>query len=572
MEELLSKINSLYEKGGIKNQLQQLTINYFRSFEKNTVIKFDHPLAVLVGKNGTGKSTALKLLKALSTNRKPNDYFFESATDPEDTEKEYIFSFEIDGNTYINFKKKKQWLMIDDLTELDKLNTSQEIYSYLKTKKLCKPSIVINDIEFKALIGAFDKSLFFDNISRSKNMDKKISYTVKQSAKLMQNKMNKSSNKTAIYLSEGELKEVNYILGRSYKSITIYKHRYFNGTWGTTVLFENDMVYSEFNSGSGEFIISITINKIKTLPNNSILLLDEPEISIHPGAQKRFMVYLLKTILAKKLQVIISTHSPTIIEKLPNSCIKNFTINGDNKIEVSNSANYLEAFYNLECSFDKKNIIVEDDLSKDILLSICAEEKYSNLFDINFFPGGAESIKTLIITAFSKSDTKNSFIIFDGDKYIKNVVELKAISEINKDIGFYKNEFQSTTGVNSSTVKWGINGNKNNNDQKQKDLELSELIIKYLNFYKNNVCFFPEQVPEQIIFDLDYAKNAFGYLNLSEIEQTNNFKEKFLKLSCLTGIDIKSLEKIFISYFVKQKKVSENYQRLKAILDEILSR
>lgn len=571
MDELLKKINILYKKGNIKNQLQKLTIDCFRAFENDTVICFDHPLTVFVGKNGTGKSTALKLLKTLSKKREPKDYFFETVIDPEDNQKEYIFSFEINEKKYINLKKKKQWIIVDDLTDLNKLNSPQEIQSCIKKKKIVKPSININDIEFKTLIGAFDKSLFFDNTSRSQNMDRKISYTSKQSEKLMQNKMNKSSNKTSIYLSKSELKEVNYILGKSYKSITIFRHRYFSGTWGTTILFVDNREYSEFNSGSGEFIIATVVNKIDTLANGSILLLDEPEISIHPGAQKRLMKYLLKIILAKKLQVIISTHSPTIIEKLPNVCIKNFTVNGDNKIEVSNKTNYLEAFYNLECSFDKKSIIVEDDLAREILLSICMEEEYSNLFEINFFPGGAESIKTLLITAFSKSNTQNRFIVFDGDKYIKSVVKLESIPEIEKDITFYKKEFESITGVNSSNVKWGINGNKYNNNQKQKDSELSELIVKYLKFYKNNVYFFPEQIPEQIIFDWDYAKIIFSHLDLSEIEQTKNFKEKFLKLSCLTGIDVKVLEKFFISYFVKQKKSSENYHKLKTILDKILS-
>lgn len=571
MDELLRKINILYEKGNIKNQLQKLTIDWFRAFEHDTTICFDHPLTVFVGKNGAGKSTALKLLKTLSKKREPKDYFFETVIDPEDIRENNIFSFEINGKKYENLKIKNQWVIVCNLNDLNNIDSQEKLRSLIKNGKKAKPNININDIEFKTLIGAFDKSLFFDNISRSQNMDRKISYTRKQLEKLMQNKMNKSNNKTTIYLSENELKEVNCILEKNYKKITIFRHKYFGGTWGTTILFVDDREYSEFNSGSGEFIIATIVHKINTLNDGSILLLDEPEISIHPGAQKRFMKYLLKMILAKKLQVIISTHSPTIIEKLPDICIKNFTINSDNKIEVSNKTNYLEAFYNLECSFNKKSIIVEDDLAREILLSICTEEKYSNLFEINFFPGGAESIKTLLITAFSKSNTQNKFIVFDGDKYVKSVIKLDSIPEIEKNINFYKKEFESITGVNSSNVKWGINGNKNNSNQNQKDLELSELIVKYLEFYKNNVYFFPEQIPEQIIFDWDYAKTIFRHLDLSEIEQTKNFKEKFLKLSCLTGIDIKALEKIFVSYFVKQKKSSENYHRLKNILDKILS-
>ena len=570
LEEILKKIRTLYEKRIIKNKLEKLTVNYFRSFEKNTVINFDFPLVVLVGKNGTGKSTVLKLLKTISKKRKPSDYFFETEVDPEDANKEYIYSFLIEGKSYINLKKKKRWIHINDLNDLNKLKSMQEIDYYLKNKTIIKPQVDVCDIEFKTLIGAFDKSLFFDNTSRSQNMDKKISYTIKQTKKFIQNKMNKSSNKITINLTAEELSDVNFILGKNYKSIRICKHRYFSRTWGTTVLFSNDMEYSEFNSGSGEFLIATTVNRINRLPSNCILLLDEPEISIHPGAQKRFMEYLLKMILHKKLQIIISTHSPTIIENLPSVCIKNFTINGDSKIEISEKTNYLEAFYNLECTFGKKNIIVEDSLAKEILISICNEEGYSNIIDVNFFPGGAESIKTLLITAFSKTNTKDKFIIFDGDKYIKDVVEFDSIPEKAKNINFYKDEFQSVTGVKWNTPKWGIDGNSKNNDHKQRELELCGLIKKYLYYYRNNVFFFPEQIPEQIIFDLDYAKVVFSHLDISEIAKINNFKEKFLKLHSLTGIEIKALEKFFISYFVKQKKSSVNYKQLKATLNKIL--
>lgn len=64
------------------------------------------------------------------------------------------------------------------------------------------------------------------------------------------------------------------------------------------------------------------------------MLLDEPEVSLHPGAQENLKEYLLEAIKTKKLQVVISTHSPTLIKGLPSSAIKLFKTNEYGKFYV----------------------------------------------------------------------------------------------------------------------------------------------------------------------------------------------------------------------------------------------
>ena len=44
-----------------------------------------------------------------------------------------------------------------------------------------------------------------------------------------------------------------------------------------------------------------------------LLLIDEPEISLHVVWQRKFIDDLLKVIKDKKISVVISTHSPQII-------------------------------------------------------------------------------------------------------------------------------------------------------------------------------------------------------------------------------------------------------------------
>ena len=49
-----------------------------------------------------------------------------------------------------------------------------------------------------------------------------------------------------------------------------------------------------------------------TRPNN-VVLIDEPEISLHVSWQKEFLNDLLRIIELQNFQVIIATHAPSII-------------------------------------------------------------------------------------------------------------------------------------------------------------------------------------------------------------------------------------------------------------------
>ena len=68
--------------------------------------------------------------------------------------------------------------------------------------------------------------------------------------------------------------------------------------------------YSEANAGSGEVAVIQLVKKIEEAQEYSLILLDEPEVSIHPGAQEKLKEYLLEVTKRKKLQVVISSHSP----------------------------------------------------------------------------------------------------------------------------------------------------------------------------------------------------------------------------------------------------------------------
>ena len=69
---------------------------------------------------------------------------------------------------------------------------------------------------------------------------------------------------------------------------------------------------SQLSSGEKQEII-LFYKLIFETPENTLLLIDEPEISLHIAWQKKFMDDLYKIIKFKKLNVIVATHSPQII-------------------------------------------------------------------------------------------------------------------------------------------------------------------------------------------------------------------------------------------------------------------
>lgn len=67
----------------------------------------------------------------------------------------------------------------------------------------------------------------------------------------------------------------------------------------------------------------------------------------------------------KKLQVVISSHSPILIRDMPSEAIKLYITNSQGRFEVKENVDYREAFYDLEdCVSDKKIIFCEDFAAK----------------------------------------------------------------------------------------------------------------------------------------------------------------------------------------------------------------
>lgn len=94
-----------------------------------------------------------------------------------------------------------------------------------------------------------------------------------------------------------------------------FKHIEINSKSGIEAIDELDgerVPLSELSSGEQHELVLI-YDLLFRVEDDSVILIDEPELSLHVAWQKRFISDLQKILEIRRLQVIIATHSPQVI-------------------------------------------------------------------------------------------------------------------------------------------------------------------------------------------------------------------------------------------------------------------
>ncbi|HEY9190906.1 MAG TPA: AAA family ATPase [Sulfurovum sp.] len=123
----------------------------------------------------------------------------------------------------------------------------------------------------------------------------------------------------------------------SYKKYKIVKNMIFAGLLdpSTIEISQKDSEVDSESLSSGEKnLLYITLHILANVQNNSIIVIDEPEISLHPNWQIKYNFHL-KQILSgyKNIHVIIATHSHFMVSGLHKDETNIFTIHKDKSVE-----------------------------------------------------------------------------------------------------------------------------------------------------------------------------------------------------------------------------------------------
>lgn len=80
------------------------------------------------------------------------------------------------------------------------------------------------------------------------------------------------------------------------------------------VIKDGNQYYSEKRFSTGELALVRLVEKMHTVADNALVLLDEAELALHPRVQVKLLEYLKLKATEKHLTVFVSTHSPTMIK------------------------------------------------------------------------------------------------------------------------------------------------------------------------------------------------------------------------------------------------------------------
>ena len=315
--------------------IKSVKINGLRGFGEENNISFSLPngklgsgLNFIVGPNNTGKTT---IIEALRLHNIDNNYFGTITFSEGKRNK--------NNNSIINIE------FVDENDDVSIIRTLPEGGSSTETINCNKDDIAYclssrrySDYYMNSNSN-FDRNSF--SISHIVNTKNRTSTIMNYESRIFDWQKNK--NKFDKILKD--------ILGKDF-DWTIEQED--NGNYYIKVLFNNKTIsHTREGMGDGYWSIFTIVDTLYDFEENKTIIIDEPELSLHPSLQKKVINYLED--YSKTRQIIIATHSPYFIS------IKAL-INGGNLIRT-----FKDEKYNIHTgSIDELDRKFFDEVSKDI--------------------------------------------------------------------------------------------------------------------------------------------------------------------------------------------------------------
>jgi len=380
----MDEINDLrrqFRDGQWKQFIRSITLTNLRGWSGQTV-NFNFPVVAIVGENGIGKSTFLRAAACI----------YQSKT----TDK---FNF-YPSSLFINTQWDSRAIENALIECFVQAGDETRMLSWKKT----------NDWGFSPRNKKVKRDVFFLDTSRTLPLDATAGY-----AKLA--KLAQAEGSSHLSIDEEHLKKMSYVLGREYASARFTNTEITDKEIG--LLGQNFGEVSQFHQGAGEDTVLDTFKILQSISSQSLLIIDEVEASLHPLAQRRLVHILLNIARVKKIQIILSTHSPFVLEELPSEA----------RVLLMGNSNGKKVLYDVSSKFALSTIdenahpdlyiYVEDEEAEILLWEILKQaDNYTELIQkISIKPAGSSSTVNTLFTLTSQDKLpENGLAFIDGDQ------------------------------------------------------------------------------------------------------------------------------------------------------------
>lgn len=557
--ELVKTLNTFRPGKPLKNYITHARFPKFKNIEPGTQIDFHFPLTALVGANGIGKSSVLHALWGMPYRYTTMKFWFATDLDPiagtKRNPQRYVYGHWNEAYKGIVETRKARLGNKPDYWEPYRWSAADGMemppvgdYEGKAEDRWLPVRRNVVYINLKMTFGSFDKYFYTDDVVQGGDKRDQMKLEARRLKTIIRGNLQsyKHGPREKLFenrpLTAEELQCVSKILGRDYEFAQLVRHSLYPGNRGQdlSVVFRRGREYSEAFAGSGEIAAVSAVVQILAAPDYSLILLDEPETSLHPGAQRSMLRFLLEQIKLKKHQVVISTHSSDFLDGLPPEAIKVFEDNGNQQTRVLAKCSPYVALHRLgRPPANKRRILVEDSLA-ELLVRKAAQgldPGEVNALEVKVSPGGAESILTYHgPTAMMSGD--DIYVLLDGDK--KSVDEfsdpLKIAPAKHPELG---DLLQEELGCKPKFLLAG------GNDTQGHESALITAQLEYLKWLRKRVAYLPKYCPEQILLNVLDPKAGLAVKNA---QQAKDALRKFLAGNVnVSGADMVVLAKVKVA-------------------------
>ena len=407
--------------------IKKITIKNFRLFQSESDFEIDNintpdgtnegsGLNVFVGENGSGKTALLDAFALPVLEYKTENFGIENFNDPSKKVEVNIYSkeeFEVDGTmpkgsfkakgfsfeagvrskeskTYLSsiVVNDQKFIRVDPLKPKDNSpDLRVSVNNPFKGKRFSENDVLFLDRNrlFQTRSGNFNTTRF-DRLME----DFSYQYLKKATIENLNDDLDSKIKKDKVenkFLSEA-VKKFQEISGSQIKLDFLDNYEPFKNAFFAARKNNNQQI-SLNNLGSGyEMIFALLYSFYLAQQSGKqlIVLIDEPELHLHPRLQGKFVEFLLE--FSKKAQIILASHSPLLVkqlsfnEKVKISVIEN---NGQRVSEIDKRVlSYISAN---ETNFLAFNLATEEYHNElyEELKSMYGEDKKYKPFDNDFF-------------------------------------------------------------------------------------------------------------------------------------------------------------------------------------------
>lgn len=341
---------------------QRLTINF--------------PIVAIVGENGSGKSTLLQAAACV----------------------------------YLREDRKETWFASEFFpdTAWDQVRRAEVKFGYTQGADHKSGSIRKPTTRWLGNVDRPQREVAYIDLSRIQPVSARVGY-----ARIAKTRHKEASARS---FEEEKVKRLSEVMGRHYDAAkmaisTIDDRR------EIPVISKDGRAYSGFHQGSGETTVAELLEV--DFPRFGLILIDEIESSLHPRAQRRLIRDLAEKCREREVQIVLTTHSPYILEELPLEA-RSYILETQNTKKIITGVSPQFAMTQMDDEpHPECELYVEDQAAKVMLGEILAAHAKELFPRCAVIPYGMASVgHALGIMTLQKRFMRPTCVFLDGDNAI----------------------------------------------------------------------------------------------------------------------------------------------------------